>query len=191
MRIDSLRLPIAVFLVALLGGGVLQACSDAATSTQNTQDDFDDEDDDDDDEKETKKDKSDDSGEIKLNTETKEKKPDTTVIRRQMTNVSDKITRAQANLQRTETLKNSAEQRLNDTKAELAKVELEKTYQQVGDVTVSNGNAVKKTKAQLQQLVKDQSAELAKWDAEIKALEDEIASYEAELDALTLKLEKK
>lgn len=190
MRIESLRVSIAVLLLAFGGGGVLPACSDAAsTGTQTSEEDFEEEEDEDDD-NDTKKDKSDESGEIKLKDE-KEKKPDTTVIRRQMTNVSDKITRAQANLQRTETLKNSAEQRLNDTKAELAKVELEKQYQQVGDVTVSNGGAVKKTKAQLQELVKQQSADVAKWDAEIKALEDEIAAYEAELDALTLKLEKK
>lgn len=187
MKIVSLRISMVAMLL-LVSVPSFIACSTATPATTSEED----EDEDEDDDKKSSSKLTNEKTETKsAPKEEKEKKPDTTVVRRQMTNISDKITRAQANLARTESLKNNATQRLNDTKNELAQADLKKTYQQVGDVTVSNGGAVKKTKAELTKLVADQTAEVSKWDAEVKAIEDEIAGMEAELDALTFKLEKK
>ncbi len=180
----SLRLSFSTLLmISFLS--LVQGCSGAA-STPAGADDSEYENDDNDTKKKTTL-KDDKESTTTKKTEEKEKKPDTTVVRRQMTNISDKITRAQANLQRTESLRNNAVDRRNTTKSELAQVELQKNDQNSGGF----GNPIKKTKAELQALIVQQTEEVNKFDSEVKSLEDEIAQYEAELDALTLKLEKK
>lgn len=194
MLITSLRLFTMIFSLTAYPF-IATGCMDTASTTPSSDDDFEDDDEDDDSgSKLTDSDKDDDKKESSSSKKADEK-VDTTVVRRQLTNVSDKITRAQANLQRTETLRNSARQRLEDTKAELAKVNLEGN----GGVSIGTGGGgngpssgqVKRTKAELEKLVKDQTLEVDKFDTEVKAIEDEIAALEAEIDALTLKLEKK
>jgi hypothetical protein len=121
-----------------------------------------------------------------------EPKDDSAIVRRQITNNSDKITRAQANLARKEQLRDNTRSRRDDAKQQLAAVAKESGFS--GSISVGSGGVnssstnPERTKQQLTALIEQQEKEIEALEKEIATMKAEIALLEKENDELTKKL---
>ncbi len=114
------------------------------------------------------------------------------VLRRQITNNSDRLTREQANLARKEQLRDNTRTRRDQTQQDLAAIEKESGF----SISISTGpNGVNssntnpgRTKAQLRALIEQQEREIATIESEIKAIREEIAKLEQANNELAQKL---
>jgi hypothetical protein len=114
------------------------------------------------------------------------------VVRKTISNLQEKAVRTQANLARSENLRNSALARRDQTKAEYAQV----SAQSPSSSTTTNANGTTtttvsnpgRTKAELNRLLIKQNEEIAEMDVAIKAAKDELDALELQIDELTKQL---
>lgn len=111
------------------------------------------------------------------------------VVRQEITNTKDKLTRAQADLSRQEQLRDRAAARRDESAKALAALPSPYTTMQTTNGTVVTVNpSIFRARKDLQDQITAQNTELAQLEGEIKMIEQSIADLEKQIDDLTLKV---